>query len=937
MSLRRRGSSASRGSRIGFAIAAIGVFLAAPLVGGARAAPPPPRIVVAGLTFPTGGARSGPIATPRAFPNLTFDRPVALAAPADGTDRIFVVEQGGRVKVFANDDRVGVASVYLDIAARVRAGGEEGLLGLAFDPDYARNGEVYLFYTAAGLPRRSVLSRFRVSANDPDRADPGSEEVILVVPQPFETHNGGAIAFGPDGMLYVALGDGGSAGDPLGHGQDLTTLLGAILRIDLRGGSPYAIPTDNPFFGRGGGIREEIYAFGLRNPWRFSFDRATGALWAGDVGQDAFEEIDLIERGSNLGWRVFEGDRPFLNPANLPASSFTRPVITYGRADGRCVIGGHVYRGSQHANLRGTYFYADFVSSRIFALVHDGTGVVSNTTVGQVASPSSFGEDEAGELYVLSYGGTVHRIEPSGGGGGAPFPRRLSDTGLFSDLATLTPTPGVLEYEVNAPLWSDGAVKRRFIALPGNDRIDFDERAPWRFPVGTVLVKHFELPLDVTRPSGPRRRLETRVFVQEQPGWAGYTYVWNAAQSDADLIDARRTDAFTVADPAAPGGTRQQTWTFPGRSDCTSCHTAAAGSVLGVTAPQLHRGGPTGPSQLAAFDGLGLLDRTPDLAAVAALVDPHDARVDLDRRARSYLDANCAGCHRPGGPTPVTLDLRASTPLLDTGLVARPAAGDLGLGPDAAIVRPGDRARSVLVNRVARRDAKAMPPLGSHLVDAAGVALLGDWADALPPPPAAEVTFAVTMPRTVWGETVMIVGDDAALGRWRPRWGARLDTTPWSFPVWTGKVRLPTGRRIRWKAVIRGIRGELWELGSDRDLHTDPAGLPTVVTASFRDEVPTAILARAPRALGAGETLRVVGADAALGRWDPAAAPALGVDPADPTLFRGRIVLPSRMEHRLKLVIVGAGGGVTWENGADRSLIVPAQYHPYSLDLGAFR
>src|SRR5262245_15171134 len=264
--------------------------------------PPRPKTLPAHLAFPRAGGSGSPLRAELAFPGLAFRRPVFLCAAPGDDAHVYVVEQAGRiVRVALEDPR---PEVFLDISARVtRKDNEEGLLGLAFDPDYGRTGAFYVHYSATP-PRRSVIARFRAPSGGA-AADPASEEVILEIPQPYGNHNGGMLAFGPDGFLYVALGDGGSGGDPHGHGQNLGTLLGSILRIDPRGGTPYAVPTDNPFVGKAG-ARPEIWAYGLRNPWRFSF-APDGRLWAGDVGQNRREEIDVIVKGGNYGWKVFEG------------------------------------------------------------------------------------------------------------------------------------------------------------------------------------------------------------------------------------------------------------------------------------------------------------------------------------------------------------------------------------------------------------------------------------------------------------------------------------------------------------------------------------------------------------------------------------------------------------------------------------------------------
>ena len=341
----------------------------------------------------------------RVFPALTFERPVLLTHASDGSGQVYVVEQHGVVHRIdpATPERT---DVFLDISARVsRRGNEEGLLGLAFDPGFAENGRFYVYYSAAS-PRRSVLSRFETGVDG--LGDASSESVLLEVPQPYRNHNGGMIEFGPDGMLYVALGDGGSAGDPRRHGQNLGTLLGSILRIDVTAGdsAPYAIPPDNPFVGRSG-ARGEIWAYGLRNAWRFSFDRETGDLWTGDVGQNALEEVDIVRRGGNYGWNEMEGSRCF-RPACDPGA-FEPPVAEYGRDSGCSITGGYVYRGQRLPGLRGVYLYADFCSGRIWGLRYDGERVTEQAQLARAEfQVPSFGEDEAGEVYILGFDGGIY-------------------------------------------------------------------------------------------------------------------------------------------------------------------------------------------------------------------------------------------------------------------------------------------------------------------------------------------------------------------------------------------------------------------------------------------------------------------------------------------------------------------------------------------------
>lgn len=354
-----------------------------------------------------GGALARmPLRIERAFPRLRFDSPVGLLQAPDGS--WLVLEKGGKIKRFPNEPDPGAAGLVVDLSDRVEsAPSEAGLLGLAFHADFSRNGEVFLSYTRRGSPLVSVISRF--TSTDGGRSiDPASERQLLTLEQPYANHNGGHLLFGPDRYLYIGFGDGGSAGDPHGHGQNRDTLLGTILRIDPSRGSPYAIPPDNPF-ARGGG-RPEIFAYGLRNPWRFSFDRATGSLWAGDVGQYRWEEVDLIVRGGNYGWNVREGAHCYLR-RGCDREGLIDPVAEYGHAEGCSITGGHVYRGSAIAALRGFYLYGDFCSGRVWALPVAARGGRRPELLARSSlAIASFAEDSAGEIYIVDFGGTIHRI-----------------------------------------------------------------------------------------------------------------------------------------------------------------------------------------------------------------------------------------------------------------------------------------------------------------------------------------------------------------------------------------------------------------------------------------------------------------------------------------------------------------------------------------------
>jgi glucose/arabinose dehydrogenase len=358
--------------------------------------------------FPNGMVNSYRVV--EAFPGITFNRPLDLQNAGDKSGRLFIVEQPGRIYVL-QDENAKEKELFLDIENLVNdSGNEQGLLGLAFHPGFEANGYFYVNYTDNN---GTVISRFKVS-NDMNKADPGSELILLKFNQPFTNHNGGGIAFGPDGYLYIATGDGGSGGDPLGNGQDRTTLHGNILRIDVDGIDPglnYAIPEDNPFVDNKEGFREEIYAYGLRNPWRFSFDSLNGNLFAADVGQNAVEEINLIEKGKNYGWNIMEGTRDFLPDPKVDSNTLEPPIYEYIHPLGRSITGGYVYRGQEYKELEGLYIYGDFISGIIWALKYEEDKEPINIILTETnLLISSFGLSEKKELFLTSFDGKVYRL-----------------------------------------------------------------------------------------------------------------------------------------------------------------------------------------------------------------------------------------------------------------------------------------------------------------------------------------------------------------------------------------------------------------------------------------------------------------------------------------------------------------------------------------------
>lgn len=388
------------------------------------------------------GQTQSPYLVDLAFPKLVFNQPVGIVTPRDGTNRLFVIEQAGIIRVFENSPTVAESTVFLDISTQVLFGGEQGLLGLAFHPNYAINGYFYVDYVADN-PLRTVIARYSVAPNNPDQALENSELGLLEVNQPFSNHKGGQLAFGTDGYLYIGLGDGGSGGDPFGNAQNRSTQLGKILRINVNlasQGRNYSIPPDNPYSGNALGYKEEIYAYGFRNPWRFSFDSPTGRLWVADVGQNQREEIDLVEMGKNYGWNIMEGTLTYSSGSQI---GLELPVLDYSHVEGIAVVGGYVYHGSTLTGLNSAYIYGDYGSGKVWSLQYDGVvAPVNNLLADTGLRISSFGVDELNELYICSLDGKIYLLRanviqesPS------PNPSLTSSPTVTQSPSTPAPTP----------------------------------------------------------------------------------------------------------------------------------------------------------------------------------------------------------------------------------------------------------------------------------------------------------------------------------------------------------------------------------------------------------------------------------------------------------------------------------------------------------------
>ncbi len=669
----------------------------------------------------------------RAFPRLRFNRPVYLTGARDGSGRLFVVEHAGMVRWFSPSEEHPDSRVFLDIGDRVsRRGNEEGLNGFAFHPNFKENGFVFCHYssdrqrTGDKNVASSVISRFKLS-DDSNVVDPATEKVLLTIPQPFENHNGGAMAFGHDGYLYFSLGDGGYANDPMGNGQKLSSMHGAISRIDVDSeadGKPYGIPADNPFVANPQAA-PELFAVGLRNVWRFSFDRETGELWAADVGQRRTEEVNLVRKGGNYGWNRYEANDDFAKQTKLAIDRHDKPVAWYGHEWGGSITGGNVYRGKRFPALDGSYFFGDYMTGNLWRTRKDRIGKYQTELARRTGrSIASFGEDDEGEVFLLSFDGGIYRIVPTGKPEDTfkDWPAKLSATGLFTSITKRTPAEHLIAYEVNAPLWSDNAEKSRFFVLPEGKSLGFRSEGPWEIPVGATIVKNFEITID-------RRKwiLETRLIKRTDEGWEAATYVWDRNGQDADLLpDGKQVEI---------GGLRtRQSWHAPSASECSSCHVDAAGYVLGLSTAQLNRASADGKSnQIQEWVRKGILDlpANVNLEAANQFCSPYDENAELEERARVWLDVNCAMCHQPQGPGNANIDLRYATSLEGTKTMdVRPAQGDLGIA-DARLIATGHPERSLMLHRIETLNEGRMPIVGSNLVDRKAVKLLNEWIRSL--------------------------------------------------------------------------------------------------------------------------------------------------------------------------------------------------------------
>lgn len=686
-----------------------------------------------------------------AFPELRFTKPTCIEQ-IPGANRLLVTEFGGKMFSFPKRADVKQADLAADLAEV--AGGEVSLFDVDFPPHFVDSRQVYACYVHPEGKTR--VSRFTMTDATPPTIAAGSEQVIITWPQ--GGHNGGCLEFGKDGYLYISTGDGSGPNPPDGltTGQDVSDLLGAVLRIDvdkIEGNRNYVVPSDNPFVEMEG-ARPEIWAYGLRNPWKIGTDSVTGEVFAADNGWETWEMVHRIVRGGNCGWPVMEARAILRSEVKIGPTPIIPPIKDHHHSEANSVIGGPVYRGRKLPDLIGSFIYGDYITGTIWAVrVDEDDSYSHRTLVDTDQRITSFTEGSRGELYVLDYDytGQVYELVPSElADTSAEFPRRLSETGLFASVENLEPSAGVVPYTVTVNRWMDGAQAQRWAAIPGAEQVSLtaDDKAA-SYPEGTVFVKHLELP---QAGDASAIRLETQLLHYENGTWSPYSYVWDENGKDATLVESIGTDR--PLEVTGPDGQKlRRTWHVSATNECRLCHNAGSSFVLGFVPNQLE-------TQLASLNSQKVINNSPSVAASLKLVDPHDTSQSLDDRARSYLHTNCSMCHHPGGNAIVSFYLKRDLPFEGLNTDKGTGIGTFGM-KNAKLIVPGDPYRSVVTYRMSKLGYARMPYIGSQVIDGAGVALVSEWIRSLTDKPTEDASPPIVAGSAEAKALATLANDDA--------------------------------------------------------------------------------------------------------------------------------------------------------------------------------
>ena len=726
--------------------------------------------------FPDGPA---PYQTKRVYPEMKMDYP-EITHHIPGSDQLLVItlpNNGTSTKIFRMKDDPAVKTWDSWHTTT------EVVYQLAFHPKFAENG--YVYFGSNGVEpgtkdkKKTRLTRYTMQTKPPYDLVPGSAKIIFAVES--DGHNGAAPVFGHDGMMYLTTGDGTSDSDTTIVGQDMSSLLAKVLRIDVdhpEPGKAYAVPKDNPFVNMKG-ARPEIWSLGYRNPWRMCLDQKTGHLWLAQNGQDLWEQAYLVKKGDNAGWSVMEGSHPFYPTRKQAPVPLVKPTVEHHHSEARSLTGGLVYHGKKHPDLVGHYIYGDYSTGKVWAVKHDGDKVVAHREIADTRlTITGFGADKDGEILIADFqkdkGGLNTLVPTPADKRVSTFPKKLSESGLFKSVKGHVMQDSLIPYSVNAVLWSDGAAKERWLGLPKDGKIDYRKNRGWEFPDQTVIVKSFYLEMEEGKRDS-RRWIETRFLTRQGTEWYGYSYAWNDEQTEGTLIEAKGADReYTIKTPA---GDKKLNWRYPSRSECMVCHSRAANYVLGFTELQFnhqHDFGAVKENQLAVLERLNVFNKfnwssealerirkelkakgrttkevndeiarrtatkgqrsSPDSTLLPfdpdkldKLVDPYDKTQDLTARVRSYLHSNCAQCHVEAGGGNAQMELEFTKSLTEMKIInVKPVHDTFGI-KDARLIAPGHPERSVLLHRISHRDKGHMPPLATRVVDQRMVEAMTEW------------------------------------------------------------------------------------------------------------------------------------------------------------------------------------------------------------------